>query len=110
MKSIMLLLVGCALVVGCSRNRSLDDERAGTTTITAAPMESDQQLIRRIEWAVAGDPATSPEIQRVTIDARNGTVVLRGRASSMEARAAIEALAEKTPGVVAVTNELEVMR
>jgi osmotically-inducible protein OsmY len=96
-----VLLMTCANTAGCS-----NDERASVTTVTAATMatrdtrESDQKLIRRIERAIAADPALSDEAAAVEVDAVDGAVALYGAVATPETKAALVAIAEGTGHVV----------
>ena len=98
------MVLACALLMGCSQRMSSSaDERAGVTTVTAAtvaPRESDQQIIRRIEKSIAGDPSLSTAASAVEVDAFDGAVVLRGAVADPATKSAVEAIAERSGHVV----------
>lgn len=75
---------------------------------TAVEAQSDDTVAFKLQRAMLNDPAVAPEMDGVSIDVVRGKVALRGKVSSNASRAAVAALVESTPGVVAVTNELTV--
>jgi osmotically-inducible protein OsmY len=110
MKAIILpslLFMSC---MSCSHvGGPSSDERASVTTITAATVEtrdtrdtreSDRQLVRRIERAIAADPALSDEAAAVEVDAVDGAVALYGAVATPETKAALVRIAEGSGHVV----------
>lgn len=73
-----------------------------------ADAESDDAIAYSLQRDLALDPAISPDGDRVTIDVQHGIVTLRGAAATDARRAAVERVAETTPGVVTVVDDLEV--
>jgi osmotically-inducible protein OsmY len=69
-------------------------------------VESDEKIAFRLQRLFAAHPAIASEAEKVTIDVQQGKVVLRGRIASADTRTAIVELADDTPGVVGVVNEL----
>jgi osmotically-inducible protein OsmY len=98
------MVLACVLLMSCSqRMSSSTDQRVGVTTVTAAtvaPLESDQQIIRRIERDIAADPALSTAAAAAEVDAFDGAVVLRGSVADPATKAALVAIAEGTGHVV----------
>jgi osmotically-inducible protein OsmY len=68
--------------------------------------ESDEKIAFRLQRLFASHPAVANDADKVTIDVQHGKVVLRGRVPSADTRTAIAQLADDTPGVVGVVNEL----
>jgi len=82
------LIVVVGLSVGCSKRRS------------------DEQIINDIEAKVAADPQTKDS--KVTVDAKNGRVVLEGTVPTSAARTKVEEIAGQEPGVSNLDDETSV--
>lgn len=89
-----------AVLAACSRADDRAAEESGTTTITSTsmPIERDQQLIRRVEAAIAADPGMSLAARNVEVDAVDGAVVLYGSVPSFTAKRSISDVVEQTIG------------
>ncbi len=88
------------LLAGCSRVDDRSADQVGTTTVTSVslPTERDQPLIRRVEAAIAADPAMSIAARNVEVDAVDGAVVLYGSVSSFATKQAIADVVERAIG------------
>lgn len=71
---------------------------------------SDDTIAFKLERAMSSDPVAAAEMDGISIDVVKGLVTLRGHASSASTRNAVEQLVERTPGVVAVRDDVEVGR
>ena len=69
---------------------------------------SDDTIAFSLQRALASEPTLAEAAPWVTIDVERGQVTLRGAAPDAAARLAVERLAETTPGVASVRNELRV--
>lgn len=74
----------------------------------ASDAEVDDRISFSIQRAFVTDPTIANEADQVTIDVNHGIVTLRGRASSPDAKLAVERVVERTPGVITVMNTLAV--
>jgi osmotically-inducible protein OsmY len=70
--------------------------------------ESDEQIAFSLQRSLASLPALQDDTDRVTVDVSRGIVTLRGATSYDNTRERIERIAEQTPGVVAIADELKV--
>ncbi|MBX3192151.1 MAG: BON domain-containing protein [Labilithrix sp.] len=72
------------------------------------PQAADETIAYSLQRSLAFDPTIAHDAERVSIDVLRGRVVLRGATSALDTREAAARIAEQTPGVVAVKNELSV--
>lgn len=70
--------------------------------------EADVKITADIRKAITDDESLSTNAHNVKIITRNGMVTLRGPVNSVEERTKLQAIAQKTPGVSMVHNELEI--
>ncbi|MBF6649294.1 BON domain-containing protein [Methylobacter sp. BlB1] len=70
--------------------------------------EADVKITADIRKAITDDESLSTNAHNVKIITRNGMVTLRGPVNSAEERTKLQAIAQKTPGVSMVHNELEI--
>ncbi len=71
-------------------------------------LESDDEISARVRSALRADSATSPYANQIAIEARSGTVILRGRVDDLTDSDNLLAVAEYVEGVEEVVDELEV--
>ena len=127
MKSITLLLLAVALIVGCSKNRSEDKQVSQAAvepdnsgrnvrdrndqTKTAGDQsesEADRTISQNIRKALTADDSLSTNAKNVKIITNDGTVTLRGPVKSEKEKTDIEAKAKQVAGVKSVDNQLEI--
>jgi hyperosmotically inducible protein len=127
MKSITLLLLSVALIIGCSKNRSEDKQVSQAVvepdnsgrnvrdrndqTKTAGDQsgsEADRTITQNIRKALTADDSLSTNAKNVKIITNDGTVTLRGPVKSEKEKTDIEAKAKQVAGVKSVDNQLEV--
>ena len=126
MKSIPLLLVSMALMVGCSKNPSEDKQVSQTvapdnsgrnvrdrddqtkTPGDQSENEADRTITQNIRQAITADDSLSTNAKNVKIITNDGTVTLRGPVKSEKEKTDIEAKAKQVAGVKRVDNQLEV--
>lgn len=108
----LALFLAVFALAGCSRGDKNATERVGTTTITQASFEAtpvpNQLLTRRVEAALASDPAVSLAAKNVEVTAVDDTVTLRGSVENAETKAALEQIAAAVPGVNATLDKMDV--
>lgn len=107
-----IIVAACALIVACSRSdKTATEETVSTTTITAAPVTlagpSDEELVRRVEAAVSSNAELSILARGIELDVTEGVVTLRGPTPDPAAKAELEAVVARVPGVVETLNKLE---
>lgn len=107
-----VLLAAALLSVACSRSdKTTTEEPTGETTISAVTIvarPTDEELIRRVEAAIAGNPRLSTVGRNVEIDAVDGFVTLRGSADSQLSKETLEQVVADVPGVKTTLNKLDV--
>jgi len=126
MKSIPLLLVSMALMVGCSKNPSEDKQVSQTvapdnsgrnvrdrdnqtkTPGDQSENEADRTITQNIRQALTADDSLSTNAKNIKIITNDGTVTLRGPVKSEKEKTDIEAKAKQVAGVKRVDNQLEV--
>ena len=126
MKSIPLLLVSMALMVGCSKNPSEDKQVSQTvapdnsgrnvrdrdnqtkTPGDQSENEADRTITQNIRQALTADDSLSTNAKNVKIITNDGTVTLRGPVKSEKEKTDIEAKAKQVAGVKRVDNQIEV--
>ncbi len=127
MKSITLLLLSVALIIGCSKNRSEDKQVSQAVvepdnsgrnvrdrndqTKTAGDQsesEADRTISQNIRKALTADDSLSTNAKNVKIITNDGTVTLRGPVKSEKEKTDIEAKAKQVAGVKSVDNQLEI--
>ena len=70
----------------------------------------DRRATEEIERRIAADETVSPLAQHVKVSTEEGVVTLRGVVGDDEDRLVLASLAESTPGVRRVEDELELQR
>ena len=124
MKSIALLLLSMALMVGCSRSedkqvsqtvapdnsgRNVRDRDNQTKTPgDQSENEADRAITQNIRQAITADDSLSTNAKNVKIITNDGTVTLRGPVKSEKEKTDIEAKAKQVAGVKRVDNQIEV--
>jgi hyperosmotically inducible periplasmic protein len=99
-------------------NRDADDtgvnqrDRApgAVTPMDQSNSDRDLEVTRQIRQGITSDDSLSTEARNVKIVTDGGVVVLRGPVESAQEKAAIVAIATRTPGVTRVDDQLEVAR
>lgn len=82
----------------------------GGTTLTPEDQlqnESDLKITADIRKTITDDDSLSVNAHNVKVITRNGTVTLRGPVDSETEKTRLQAIAQKTPGVSQVDNQLE---
>lgn len=72
----------------------------------SAPYTSDESLARAIRAAWNQDPGLRNIVPQVQVSANNGVITLNGAVPSAEVRNSLVSLARNTPGVLGVTDQL----
>lgn len=124
MKSITLLLLSMALMVGCSKSedkqvsqtvapdnsgRNVRDRDNQTKTPgDQSENEADRTITQNIRQAITADDSLSTNAKNVKIITNDGTVTLRGPVKSEKEKTDIEAKAKQVAGVKRVDNQIEV--
>jgi hyperosmotically inducible protein len=127
MKSIAVLLLSIALVIGCSKNRSEDKQVSQNATEPdnsgrnvrdrndqtktsgdQSENEADRTITQNIRQAVTADDSLSTNAKNVKIVTNDGVVTLRGPVKSEKEKAQIESKAKQIAGVKRVDNQLEI--
>jgi osmotically-inducible protein OsmY len=115
-RTTLLLAAGLALAA-CSEDTRTgrapgEPEQIATTERTRpempAAVTADSEITRRVRDAMASDASLSASAQNATIETEGGVVTLRGEVGSEQERATMQRLAQGTPGVTRVDNQLEV--
>jgi hypothetical protein len=89
--------------------RNVRDADGATLTPEDQPnAERDLELARRIREAITSTEWMSTNARNVKIIAQQGVVTLRGPVESEQEKTAIQSIAQQTPGVSRVDNQLEV--
>lgn len=92
-----------------STERNIRDR--GEKTLTPEDQhqdESDLQITANIRRAITDDESMSINARNAKIITRNGVVTLRGPVNSAEEKTKLQSIAQKTPGVSQVDNQLEI--
>lgn len=87
-----------------------DREEGSVTPLDQGSSEADRDITARIRREIVANDALSTNAQNAKIVTRDGVVTLRGPVKTPEERDAIAAVAQRTPGVKRVDNQLEVER
>lgn len=70
--------------------------------------DSDNTIVTQVRQSLEQDPEIAAIVPSIQITAQNGTIVLSGNCQSDEQKRQIEALVQKSTGVVTVNNQLTV--
>lgn len=110
-----------ALVLGCQQTEKLQQadaqntgmnarDRGGeqVTPIDQSNNEADLKITQTIRQAIVGDQSLPLLAKNVKIITIAGTVTLRGPVENETEKVRIGAIAEQTPGVIRVDNQLEI--
>lgn len=128
MKTVTVLLLSMALIIGCSKNRSEDKQVSqnavepdnsgrnvrdrddqNKTSGDQSENEGDRTITQNIRQAVTSDDSLSTNAKNVKIITNDGIVTLRGPVKSENEKAQIESKAKQVAGVKRVDNQLEVV-
>jgi osmotically-inducible protein OsmY len=110
-----LMIVGT--LVACSRSDKNAMDEVGSTTITSAPLEPPQAIVarepdhlvtRRVEAALAADPAMSRQARSVEVTVVEGIVTLSGPVVDAETKQALATTASRVRGVNDVLDKTQV--
>jgi osmotically-inducible protein OsmY len=71
------------------------------------PTPSDEQIVARIQDAIEKSRVAEPQAGDVRASSVGGVVTLQGRVGTAMAKARIQELAQRTPGVMKVIDQLE---
>ncbi|MGZ3818737.1 MAG: BON domain-containing protein [Bdellovibrio sp.] len=72
--------------------------------------QRDSVLIQDIQSQIASDDALSERAKNISVDSKNGKVILRGTVANIQEKARLEEIAKKVPGTKSVENQTEVRR
>lgn len=109
---LLVSLASCALALAaCSERHDQGTDLARAERVT--PMDqpnaaADVDVTRAIRDAITSDDSMSIEARNVTVVSQSGVVTLRGPVQDDEEKAAILAIAMRTPGVSRVDDQLTV--
>jgi osmotically-inducible protein OsmY len=87
-----------------------DRDGATLTPLDQSTDPKDVTITQAIRRSISGDRTMSLDAHNVKIITIEGIVTLRGPVESVEEKLAIAGMAENTPGVLKVDNQLEVTR
>ena len=87
-----------------------DRDGATLTPLDQSDRAKDVTITQQIRHSITGDKTMSLDAHNVKIITIEGVVTLRGPVSSVEEKLSIAGIAETTPGVLKVDNQLEVKR
>jgi osmotically-inducible protein OsmY len=85
-----------------------DRNDATLTPLDQGGSEGDMRITTEIRKALVDDDALSTNAKNVKVITVDSVVTLRGPVETAQERVAIAAIAQKTPGVTRVDNQLEV--
>lgn len=85
------------------------DDGTTLTPIDQGMSETDTAITSAVRKAVVAEPDLSVKAQNAKIITKDGVVTLRGPVASSNERTTIMTIAERTPGVKRVDNQLEVV-
>ncbi len=94
-------------------NTGLNVRDQGGATLTPfdqSERAQDVTITQQIRHSITGDKTMSLDAHNVKIITIEGVVTLRGPVKSVEEKLSIASIAETTPGVLKVDNQLEVKR
>ncbi len=102
------LLIGSFGCHGATPHEEAEGDSA-STTITSAILaaQSDDEIASRLKDAMLRSGVVEPQSGDVQVSSSSGIVTLKGRVGTAEAKQRIHDLAQQTPGVKAVVDELE---
>jgi hyperosmotically inducible protein len=118
----LVLAAGLMLMTGLARaegettgspaeNTERNVRDRGDKTLTPEDQhqdESDLQVTTNIRRAITDDESMSINARNAKIITRNGVVTLRGPVNSAEEKTKLQSIAQRTPGVSQVDNQLEI--
>lgn len=116
----MALAAGLMLVTGLAAagttgspventERNVRDKGGKTLTPEDQPEDkADVKITADVRKAITDDESLSTDAHNVKIITRNGMVTLRGPVNSAAEKTKLQSIAQKTPGVSMVHNELEI--
>lgn len=105
-------MIACFALAACRDNRP-QPEQTSTTTVTAATFElgagePDFVLTRRVEAAIASDPAVTVAARSVSFEAIDGVVSLEGAVENGDVRDALDRIVRTVPGVTSTLDKVVV--
>lgn len=86
------------------------DDGTTLTPLDQGLSEADTTITMAVRKAVVAEPNLSVSAQNAKIITKDGVVTLRGPVATSAERNAIMSIAERTPGVKRVDNQLEVVQ
>jgi hyperosmotically inducible protein len=87
-----------------------DRDGATLTPLDQSDSAKDVTITQQIRHSITGDKTMSLDAHNVKIITIEGVVTLRGPVKSVDEKLSIAGIAETTPGVLKVDNQLEVKR
>jgi hyperosmotically inducible protein len=87
-----------------------DRDGAALTPFDQSENAKDVTITRQIRHSITGEKTMSLDAHNVKIITIEGVVTLRGPVNSVDEKLSIAGIAETTPGVLKVDNQLEVKR
>jgi hyperosmotically inducible periplasmic protein len=85
------------------------DDGSTVTPLDQGLSQADTAITAAVRTAVVAEPKLSVNAQNAKIITRDGVVTLRGPVTSSTERTTLMTIAERTPGVKRVDNQLEVV-
>lgn len=87
-----------------------DRDGATLTPLDQSDRAKDVTITQQIRHSITGDKTMSLDAHNVKIITIEGVVTLRGPVKSVDEKLSIAGIAETTPGVLKVDNQLEIKR
>jgi hypothetical protein len=82
---------------------------SGSAEAGRTDSRSDNTVVSAVRESLQQDAEIAPIVPNIQITANNGAVVLNGSVQSEEQKRQIEAIVQRTTGVVAVNNQLQII-
>jgi osmotically-inducible protein OsmY len=93
-----------------TKRNARDADGTTLTPLDQGENDADRTITQQIRKAVVGKDNLSTNAKNVKIITQDGVVTLRGPVKSVEEKASIASVAQKTNGVKRVDNQLEIER
>ena len=104
---LVALMTAAPLTAGAADTADKAKEKAQTTTQEAKTMVTDSWVTSKVKISIFADERV--KVTQISVDTTKGTVHLRGKVDSAEAKSAASEIAQGTDGVKSVKNDLQVV-
>lgn len=104
---LVALMTAAPLTAGAADTADKAKEKAQTTTQEAKTMVTDSWITSKVKISIFADERV--KVTQISVDTTKGTVHLRGKVDSAEAKGAASEIAQGTDGVKSVKNDLQVV-